>query len=145
MGVEAHPNNKEKIAFFITGTFWQYVILFRLCNSPATFELLMETVLKNFIWKVCLTRSPSVRHLKSTYIICGLFFRNSRKLVSNSLCLIFIKKVRYLGYIVSVYGLRVSIAEPRCKFTISDTCSNVLQQIFLMLPYSVMLFMHKIH
>ncbi len=34
--------------------FWFNVMLFSLCNTPAAFEWLMELVLTDFSWKICL-------------------------------------------------------------------------------------------
>ncbi len=53
--VEMDQQDIDKTAFFICqGLFHFTVILFRLCNAPATFKRLMELVLKDLNWKVCL-------------------------------------------------------------------------------------------
>jgi len=49
------PEDREKIAFSIGKGLWQFtVMLFGLCNAPATFERLMEKVLQQLINKICL-------------------------------------------------------------------------------------------
>ncbi|GFX58757.1 hypothetical protein TNCV_804611 [Trichonephila clavipes] len=45
--VEIHPEDREKTAFTSGQGLWQFKVMpFGLCNAPATFERLMETVLK---------------------------------------------------------------------------------------------------
>ena len=53
--VEMDQRDIDKIAFVTRqGLFRFTVMLFRLCNAPATFERLMELVLKDLNWKICL-------------------------------------------------------------------------------------------
>lgn len=53
--VKVHPDDKEKTAFCTTGELWQFTVMsFGLCNAPATFERLMENVLRDIIGKICL-------------------------------------------------------------------------------------------
>ncbi|CAK1589142.1 unnamed protein product [Parnassius mnemosyne] len=48
--VEIDPKGKEKTAFSTGKGLWQFkVMLFGLCNAPATFERLMELVLTGLI------------------------------------------------------------------------------------------------
>jgi hypothetical protein len=43
--VDVHPDDKEKTAFSTGQGLWQFTVMpFGLCNGPATFERLMETV-----------------------------------------------------------------------------------------------------
>ncbi|GBO22965.1 Retrovirus-related Pol polyprotein from transposon 297 [Araneus ventricosus] len=53
--VEIQPADKEKTAFTTGQGLWQFKVLpFELCNAPATFERLMETVLRGFTSEACL-------------------------------------------------------------------------------------------
>ena len=54
--VKMKPGDKPKTAFSIPGgRHWQFTKMpFGLCNAGATFERLMERVLSNLSWKVCL-------------------------------------------------------------------------------------------
>ena len=53
--VELDPQDKEKAAFTAGGGPWQFcVMLFKLCNAPATFERLIEQVLTGLPIDVCL-------------------------------------------------------------------------------------------
>ncbi|GFV74441.1 retrovirus-related Pol polyprotein from transposon 297 [Trichonephila clavipes] len=86
---------------------------FGLCNAPATFERLMETVLKGLTFEACLIYLDDV-------IIGGRTFeehlQNIRKVLSKlsdanlklnpSKCKFFQKEVNYLGHIISAEGVR---------------------------------------
>ncbi|GFT65334.1 hypothetical protein TNCV_1559771 [Trichonephila clavipes] len=53
--VELHPDDKEKTAFTTGQRLWQFKVMhFGLCNAPATFERLMETVLGGLSYEDCL-------------------------------------------------------------------------------------------
>ncbi|GBM14276.1 Retrovirus-related Pol polyprotein from transposon 297 [Araneus ventricosus] len=53
--VEVRPEDREKTAFTTGQGLWQFkVMLFGLCNAPATFERLMETVLRGLSSEACL-------------------------------------------------------------------------------------------
>jgi hypothetical protein len=53
--VDAHPDDKEKTAFSTGQGLWQFTVMpFGLCNAPATFERLMETVLQGLTYDSCL-------------------------------------------------------------------------------------------
>jgi hypothetical protein len=53
--VALRTDDKEKMAFSTGQGLWQFtVMLFGLCNAPATFERLMESVLRGLIYDSCL-------------------------------------------------------------------------------------------
>ena len=53
--VEVQEEDKEKTAFSVGNGLWQFNVMpFGLCNAPATFERLMERVLKGLHWRTCL-------------------------------------------------------------------------------------------
>ncbi|GBM91439.1 Retrovirus-related Pol polyprotein from transposon 297 [Araneus ventricosus] len=53
--VEIIPENKEKTVFTTGQGLWQFKVMpFGLCNAPATFEQLMETVLRGLTSEACL-------------------------------------------------------------------------------------------
>jgi hypothetical protein len=53
--VDLHLDNEEKTASSTGQGPWQFTVMpFGLCNAPATFERLMETVLRSLIYNSCL-------------------------------------------------------------------------------------------
>ncbi|GBM79164.1 Retrovirus-related Pol polyprotein from transposon 297, partial [Araneus ventricosus] len=53
--VEVRPEDREKTAFTTGQGLWQFKVMpFGLCNAPATFERLMETVLRGLSSEACL-------------------------------------------------------------------------------------------
>ncbi|GFV91619.1 retrovirus-related Pol polyprotein from transposon 17.6 [Trichonephila clavipes] len=112
--VEIQPEDREKTAFTSGQGLWQFKVMpFGLCNAPATFERLMETVLKGLTFEACLIYLDDV-------IIGGRTFeehlQNIRKVLSKlsdanlklnpSKCKFFQKEVNYLGHIISAEGVR---------------------------------------
>ncbi|GFY01978.1 retrovirus-related Pol polyprotein from transposon 412 [Trichonephila clavipes] len=115
--VEIHPEDREKkkTAFTSGQGLWQFKVMpFGLCNAPATFERLMETVLKSLTFEACLI------YLDDVIAIGGRTFeehlQNIRKVLSKlrdanlklnpSKCKFFQKEVNYLGHIISAEGVR---------------------------------------
>lgn len=110
--VELDPNDKPKTAFVTRqGLFEFNVMPFGLCNAPATFERLMETVLSGLQWQVCLIYLDDV-------IVYGKTFEemlHNLELVFEKLrtaglklkarkCTLFSKQVKYLGHVISEKG-----------------------------------------
>ena len=53
--VRVSEEDKEKTAFSFGEGLWQFKVMpFGLCNAPATFERLMDLVLRGLNWKICL-------------------------------------------------------------------------------------------
>ena len=67
--VDMSPADKTKTAFSIPGGgHWQFTKMpFGLCNAGATFERLMEKVLSNLSWKVCLVYLDDIIIMSKTF------------------------------------------------------------------------------
>lgn len=66
--VEIAPEDKEKTAFCIGNELWQFKVLpFDLCNAPATFVRVMNSVLKGLIWKICLVYLDDILVLSKSF------------------------------------------------------------------------------
>ena len=52
--IEVAPESREKTAFITTDGLWQFIKMpFGLCNSPATFQRMMDIVLAGLKWVTC--------------------------------------------------------------------------------------------
>jgi hypothetical protein len=75
--VALHPDDKEKTAFSTGQGLWQFTAMpFRLCNAPATFERLMESVLRGLIYDAYLVYLDDI-------IVIG---RTSQEHLDNLVC-----------------------------------------------------------
>ncbi|GFU89327.1 retrovirus-related Pol polyprotein from transposon 412 [Trichonephila clavipes] len=86
--VEIHPEDREKTAFTSGQGLWQFKVMpFGLCNAPATFERLMETVLKGLTFEACLIYLDDViiggqrSQLSGTHHLCRRCSYGPRKSV----------------------------------------------------------------
>jgi hypothetical protein len=107
---------RKKTAFITrNGLFLWNVMPFGLCNAPATFERLMETVLRGLQWRQCLvylddvivfakTEDEMLERLDTVFgrlLAAGLKFK-SRK------CALFARQTEYLRHVVSEKGIHVN-------------------------------------
>ena len=112
--VEVDPADQAKTAFATRrGLFEFRVMPFGLCNAPATFQRLMETVLAGLNWEICLIYIDDI-------IITGRTFEDMiqnlekvfQRLESAGLklkakkCYLFAKQVSFLGHLISGEGIK---------------------------------------
>jgi hypothetical protein len=111
--VDLHPDDKEKTAFSTGQGLWQFTVMpFGLCNALATFERLMETVLRGLTYDSCHVYLDDVivigrtfqEHLFNLRKVFQLF-REARLKLNPEKCQLLQKEVRYLGHIVSPEGI----------------------------------------
>jgi hypothetical protein len=111
--VDLHPDDKEKTAFSTGQGLWQFTVMpFGLCNTPATFERLMKTVLRGLTGESCLVYLDDVivigrtfqEHLLNLQKVFQ-WFREAHLKLNLEKCQLFQKEVRYLGHIVSPEGI----------------------------------------
>lgn len=104
---------KEKTAFSAGAGLWQFKVLpFGLCNAPATFERLMERVLKGILFKTCLVYLDDIivfgpsfdEHLiRLKEVLTRL--KQAGLQLNPKKCQLFQSRVEYLGHIVSSAGI----------------------------------------
>lgn len=111
--VEMDPQDAEKTAFTTTCGLFQFKVLsFGLCNAPATFERMMESVLSGLHWETCLLYIDDVivfgdsfdQHLQRVADVLDRLGKVGLK-VSPTKCQLFKKQVSFLGHTVSEEGI----------------------------------------
>ncbi|KAI5753631.1 hypothetical protein M8J77_001985 [Diaphorina citri] len=111
--VELHPEDKEKTAFSVGSGLWHFNVLpFGLCNAPATFERLMDCILRGLTWKTCLVYLDDIIVIGKTFQeqldnLRAVFIRlrNAHLKLSPKKCNLFRTEVQYLGHVVSTEGV----------------------------------------
>ncbi len=117
--VEMDQRNIDKTAFVTRqGLFRFTLMLFGLCNAPATLERLMELVLKDLNWKICLIYLddiivygagfyPALDRLKAVW----KRIREANLKLKPTKCCLMRAQVPFLGHIVSRQGVGVNPAK----------------------------------
>ena len=111
--VEVRPEDREKTAFCTPDGLFEFNVMpFGLCNAPATFQRLMDTVLAGLQWTNCLVYLDDVIVLGRTFKehlsnLKEVFdkFREARLKLKASKCALCQEKVEFLGHIVSANGV----------------------------------------
>ena len=111
--VEVAEEDKDKTAFATwDGLFHFNVLPFGLCNGPATFQRLMDTVLSGVHWSTCLVYLDDViilgrtseAHLHNLQQVFSQL-RHANLKVKPSKCALFQKRVNFLGHVISEEGV----------------------------------------
>jgi hypothetical protein len=111
--VDLHPDDKKKTAFSTGQGLWQFTVMpFGLCNATATFQRLMETVLRGLTYDSYLVYLDDVIVIGCTlqehlFNLRKVFqrFREARLKLNPEKCQLLQKEVRYFGHIVSPEGI----------------------------------------
>lgn len=127
----------EKAAFVTRSGLWKWkVMAFGLCSAPATFERLMETVLRGLQWKslllylddVIVFSSDVQSHIDRLEQVF-LRLRAANLKLKPSKCELFKRRVKYLGHIVSHEGVST---DPEKVSAVRDwptpTCTTQLRK-----------------
>ena len=125
----------EKTAFITPQGLFEYLVMpFGLTNAPATFERLMERVLKGLQWKQCLVYIDDIIIFGSTFreTICNLKqvlqrLRQAGLTCKTKKCELFRRRVAFLGHIVSSAGLECDPEKTRmvAKWPIPKTVRDI--------------------
>lgn len=111
--VEVHPDPRENTAFITYGGLYEFLVTpFGLSNAPATYQRLMECVLRNLTYKICLiylddilvyskTFPEHLNHLRQVFDR----LRHANLKLKPSKCKFACNKVHYLGHVVSSEGI----------------------------------------
>lgn len=108
------PSDQEKTAFTTFHGLFEFTVMpFGLCNAPATFQRLMETVLHGLLGKFVsvylddiVIYSPTVKeHLKHLSAVFDRLRQAGLRLKPNK-CQFLCSQIAYLGHIISADGIR---------------------------------------
>lgn len=111
--VEMDPKDQEKTAFCTSeGLFEFNMMSFGLCNAPATFQQLMDSVLAGLHWRNCLVYIDDIvvigksfdEHLYNLQQVLERLKQAGLKLQSHE-CKFLQAQVTYLGHVVSAQGV----------------------------------------
>ena len=113
--VEIEECDREKTAFCTSEGLYQFNVMpFGLCNAPATFQRLMDTVLAGLQWDHCLVYLDDIivvgrtfeEHLTALRLVLERLERAGLKLKPTK-CHLCQSEVQYLGHVVSAQGVAV--------------------------------------
>ena len=119
--VELAPEAREKTAFTTYNGLFEFLVLpFGLTNAPATFQRLMDCILRGLTWQICLIYLDDVivfsktfnEHLANLRLVFERFRQAGIKL-KPSKCQFGRGEVPYLGHIVSKDGVKPDPAKIR--------------------------------
>ncbi|UYV67068.1 K02A2.6-like [Cordylochernes scorpioides] len=111
--VEVEEQDREKTAFVTPDGLYHFNVLpFGLCNGPATFERLMDNILRTHKWKICLCYLDDVivfsedlpSHLTRLKTILGCL-RKAGLTLNISKCRFAYEELLLLGHVVSKEGI----------------------------------------
>lgn len=137
--VEVQERDRPKTAFVTGSGLFQFKVLpFGLCNAPATFERLMERVLKGLQWQTCLLYLDDVivygdSFEKTLKRLAGVFqrLREAKLKLNPKKCNLFRREVNYLGHVVSSEGIAPDPEKVRCVLEWPTPCSTTEVRSFV--------------
>ena len=112
--VELDPKDREKSTFITRfGTYEFTVMPFGLCNAPATFQRLMDTVLRDILWQFVVVYIDDINvgsktfdeHLRHLDQVFHRLEQAGLKL-SPEKCFFFKEEIPFLGHVVSRDGIQ---------------------------------------
>ncbi|MCP4456719.1 MAG: hypothetical protein GY816_01625, partial [Cytophagales bacterium] len=142
--VEVAPDDRPKTAFTTMGGLFQYCVMpFGLVNAPATYQRLMENVLRGLLWKKCFVFIDDVlvmgkdfqEHLGNLREVFERL-RTANLKLKLSKCSFCEPEICYLGHILSKDGIRADPEKIRPILNLSPPRdAKELQRILGMVNY----------
>ena len=129
------PASSDKAAFVTTSGLYEWTVMpFGLTSSPSTFERLMELILAGLRFETCLIYLDDIivygknfeeelKRLEEVFVR----FRSSGLKLKPSKCVLFQKRVTYLGHIVSEIGITTDPAkiERVCEWPVPKNATEI--------------------
>lgn len=112
--ISVDPMDREKTAFITPDGLYQFKVMpFGLCNAPATFERMMDSLLRGYKWSICLcylddviVYSPTFEsHLTRLSAVLAVFRRATLQL-NSAKCRFGRREITMLGHLVSAAGVQ---------------------------------------
>lgn len=112
--ISMNESDKEKTAFATPDDLYEFNVMpFGLCNDPATFERMIDTVLHGLKWKICLCYLDDIVIFSSTFdehlqrveevLTC---LRNAGLQLNTKKCRFASTSIKVFGHVVSKDGIR---------------------------------------
>ncbi|GBL81634.1 Retrovirus-related Pol polyprotein from transposon 297, partial [Araneus ventricosus] len=133
--IEVDDKDREKTAFVTSDGLYEFKVMpFGLCNAPATFERMMDTVLRGFKWNICLC------YLDDIIVYAPNFQEHKRRLrkvlkciqeagltLNSNKCSFGKKKLTILGHLVDEHGIYPDPQKTAAvtKFPVPENVSDV--------------------
>ena len=142
--VEVSPEDREKTAFCTPDGLYEFNVMpFGLCNAPATFQRLMDSVLAGLQWSTCLVYMDDIVIVGKTFTdhltnLQQVFqrLRQAGLKLKPSKCSLCQKTVHFLGHVVSQDGITTDPAKTDSIFAWPPpTCKRELQQFLGLTNY----------
>ncbi|GFW59853.1 uncharacterized protein K02A2.6 [Trichonephila clavipes] len=136
--IEIDEADREKTAFITPEGLYEFKVMpFGLCNAPATFERMMDNLLRHFKWTLCLCYLDDIivfsetfeDHLIRLRLVLKCLQEAGLKLNSKK-CLFATQEVKILGHLVSSNGVRPD--PDKIKAYWGCTTKELLQKSILM-------------
>uniref|UniRef100_L7LYP4 RNA-directed DNA polymerase n=1 Tax=Rhipicephalus pulchellus TaxID=72859 RepID=L7LYP4_RHIPC len=133
--IAVDPMDREKTAFVTPDGLYQFKVMpFGLCNAPATFERMMDSLLHGFKWSTCLCYLDDVivfaptfeAHLERLSKILDVF-RLAGLQLNSSKCRFGRRRITILGHIVDANGVQPDPEKVRAvkDFPVPKTAKDV--------------------
>ncbi|GFU45198.1 transposon Tf2-6 polyprotein [Trichonephila clavipes] len=112
--IEIDEADREKTAFITPEGLYEFKVMpFGLCNAPATFERMMDNLLRHFKWTMCLCYLDDIIVFSETFedhlIRLRLVLKCLQEVglrLNSKKCLFAAQEVKILGHLVSSNGVR---------------------------------------
>ena len=142
--VPLHTEDREKSAFTTPEGLFEFTVMpFGLCNAPATFQQLMDSVLAGLQWTTCLVYIDDVIILGKSfddhlYNLSQVFnrLRQAGLKLQPGKCALVQRKVSFLGHVISPEGIATD-PDKTSKVALwpNPTCRRDVQQFLGLANY----------
>ncbi|GBM53839.1 Retrovirus-related Pol polyprotein from transposon 297 [Araneus ventricosus] len=133
--IEVDDKDREKTAFVTSDGLYEFKVMpFGLCNAPATFERMMDTVLRGLKWNICLCYLDDIIVYAPNFQEHKLCLRKVLKCIqeagltlNSNKCSFGKKKLTILGHLVDEHGIYPDPQKTAAvtKFPVPENVSDV--------------------